>query len=237
MIKTTRVQKFIALSGLCSRRKAEVLISEGKVRVNGKIIGLGDQCLSTDIIKVNSKRISFDLDDMVYIILNKPIGFLTTKSDEFGRRNVFELIGPRDRRGNLFSIGRLDKDTSGLLILTNDGQLTQNIIHPSSKIPKEYEVELNKFLDNKVRSVIEDGVILDDYKLASCRIDRISKKKYVVRIWEGKKRQIRRMFAELHYKVLKLHRRKIGGLDLNDMNIESGDYILIDKKFLEERIF
>jgi len=102
MIKTARVQKFIAHSGLCSRRKAEVLIEEGRVRVNGKVTKLGDQCLPTDEIKVNSRRIIFDLDDKLYIVLNKPNGFVTTKSDEFGRENVFDLLKPTDRRSNLF---------------------------------------------------------------------------------------------------------------------------------------
>lgn len=237
MVDIARVQKFIALSGLCSRRKAELLIEQGKVTVNGNVAKLGDQCLATDVIKVEGKKIVFDLKDRVYIVLNKPIGFVTTKSDEFGRKNVFDLIRANDMRENLFPVGRLDMQTSGLLILTNDGDLAQEIIHPSKKIRKEYEVELNTFLSDRHKQKIEEGLVLDEVKLSPCLIDRVSKKKYVVTIWEGRKRQIRRMFELKQYKVVKLNRRKIGGLDLEKLNIKLGEYRFVTKEFLENSVF
>lgn len=232
-----RVQKFIALSGLCSRRKAEELIEDERVMVNNKIVKLGDQCLPTDIIKVNNKVINFNLDDKIYIILNKPRGYVTTKNDEYGRETVFDLIKKDDKKSNLFSVGRLDKDTTGLLILTNDGDLTQKIIHPSKKIAKEYEVELNKILEDSSKKRIEAGLILDDVKLSECKIERIAKKTYNVTIWEGRKRQIRRMFEQRYCKVRKLHRRKIGNLDLEKLNLNLGEYRLVTKDFLENNIF
>lgn len=238
MEERARVQKFIAISGYCSRRKAEDLIENGKVSVNGKIVKLGDLCLPTDVIKVENKVISFDLDDKIYIILNKPKGYVTTNFDEFNRRTVFDLLSPNDRKSNIFSVGRLDKDTTGLLILTNDGDLTQRIIHPSKKIPKVYIVELDKILTDVEKHRIESGITLDDgVELAPCRIDRLSKKSYIVTIWEGRKRQIRRMFKQRYLKVTKLSRQKIGNLDLNKLNLKIGEYRIVDKNFIEKNLF
>jgi 23S rRNA pseudouridine2605 synthase len=237
-VEKSRVQKFIALSGLCSRRKAEILIEEKRVKVNNKIIGLGDQCLPTDVIKVDNKIISFDLDNKIYILLNKPKGYVTTRADEFNRDTVFDLINVRDMKSNLFSVGRLDKDTSGLLILTNDGDLTQKIIHPSNRIAKEYVVDLNKILDDKNKERIEAGLKLDDdVQLNPCRIQRLGKKSYIVTIWEGRKRQIRRMFEQRYMKVMKLHRTKIGSLELERLKLGLGEYKFVTKEFLENSVF
>ncbi len=234
---TSRVQKFIALSGLCSRRKAEILIEDGKVSVNNRIVSLGDQCSETDTIRVDGKIIRFDVDDKVYIVLNKPKGYVTTKADEFNRDTVFDLLRKSDQKSNLFSVGRLDKDTSGLLILTNDGDLTQLIIHPSQKIAKQYIVDLNKVLEDKAKERIEEGVLLDEVRLAPCTINRLAKKSYEVTIREGKKRQIRRMFEVKYYKVIKLHRTKIGNLELERLNIRPGEYKFVTKDFLKKSIF
>lgn len=237
-MEKARVQKFIALSGLCSRRKAELLIEDGRVKINSKVAVLGDQCLPTDIIKVDNKPILFDLEDKVYIVLNKPRGYVTTKADEFNRDTVFDLLKKNDMKPNLFSIGRLDKETSGLLILTNDGDLTQEIIHPSKRIAKEYIVDLNKILDDKNKERIESGLKLDDdVQLNPCRINRLGKKSYLVTIWEGRKRQIRRMFEQRYMKVIKLHRTKIGDLELDRLKLGFGEYKFVTKDFLKNSIF
>lgn len=237
MEEKTRVQKFIALSGLCSRRNAEELIKEGKVKVNGETISIGDSCLKSDKIEVNDKEISFNLNDMVYIVLNKSSGYVTTNEDEFGRKTVFDFLDEKDKRDNLFSVGRLDKDTSGLLILTNDGEFAQNIIHPSKEIAKEYIVITNKELRREDQTKLEEGVYLDGYQLKPTEIRRIGENKYIVIIYEGRKRQIRRMFEELEYTVENLHRIKIGNLDLKELALGFKEYAFVTRKFLEEKIF
>ncbi len=237
MEEKTRVQKFIAVSGLCSRRAAEELIKQGKVKVNGETISIGDSCLKTDKIEVEGKVISFNLNDKVYIVLNKSSGYVTTNEDEFGRKTVFDFLDEKDKRDNLFSVGRLDKDTSGLLILTNDGDFAQSVIHPSKDIAKEYIVQTDKELRRDDEQKLKDGIILDDYKLKPTEIRRIAENKYVVVIYEGRKRQIRRMFEELGYKVENLHRIKIGGLDLKELGLGFKEYAFVTKKFLEEKIF
>ncbi len=236
-MKLFRVQKFIALSGLCSRRKAEILIEEGRVKVNGKTITLGDMCYETDKIEVNNKQIKFDMDDNIYIVMNKKKGFVTTKADEFNRKTVYDLLEKPDRKENLFSIGRLDKDTSGLLILTTDGWFAQDVIHPSKKIAKEYIVDIDRKLFHKHQEEIEKGLVIDHYKLKPCKIRQISDTKYVIVIFEGRKRQIRNVFEMQGYKVRSLHRIKIGNLDLKGLGLKFGKYKLVSKKFLEDKIF
>lgn len=232
-----RVQKFIALSGIASRRKAEELIEQGRVKVNDKQITIGDKCLPTDKIKVNNKLINFDTDDKKYIIINKSYGYITTKSDELGRKTVFDLLKPQDRKKNLFSVGRLDKDTTGLLILTNDGDFNQQIIHPSKKISKEYIVILDKELENQDKIEIQKGIELDNYKLKRTHIKQIGELTYLVKIFEGRKRQVRRMFEEFNYNIVKLTRIRIGNLDLKDTNLKHGEYEIVSKEFLLKKIF
>jgi len=236
-MEKSRVQKFIAFSGLCSRRKAEILIDEGRVKVNGEVIKLGDSCLKTDKIEVDDKVITFDLNDLVYIVMNKSSGYVTTKSDEFERKTIYDFLEPKDNIDNLFSVGRLDKDTSGLIILTNDGHFSQSIIHPSKKISKEYIVQTNKELRKDDQKKLEEGIYLDSYKLKPTQIRRINENKYIVIIFEGRKRQIRRMFEELDYDVINLHRIKIGNLDLKELDLNFKEYKFVTKEFLEEKIF
>jgi len=233
-----RVQKFIAKSGYCSRRRAEVFIEKEAVTVNGKIVSLGDKCLSTDKIMVNDDLIKLDLKDNVYYVLNKQFGFVTSNSDEFGRRTVFDLILDKDFRSGLFSVGRLDRDTEGLLILTNDGDFSQSVIHPSKKIKKEYVVILDKELLPYHKKKIEAGIILDNYQLSRCSVTKLPhNNKYLVKIFEGRKRQIRRMFEEFDYKIFGLKRIKIGGLDLKELNIDVGKYKKYSRAELERKIF
>lgn len=236
-MKEERVQKFIALSGIASRRKAEELIEQGRVKVNGKKITLGDKCYPDDNIEVDNKKVNFDIDDKIYIILNKKKGYVTTKSDELGRRNVFDLLSKEDNKPNLFSVGRLDKETTGLLILTNDGDLAQKIIHPSSKVFKEYITITDKKIDEKDRKILEKGVVIDGIKLRECKIKDIGNNRYLVKIGEGKKRQIRKMFEIIGHNVLELKRTKIGNLDLKNYNLKPGQYIKISRKEIEDKVF
>lgn len=237
MVEKKRVQKFIALSGFCSRRKAEELIIAQKVKVNGETVSIGDSCFEKDKIEIDGKEIHFNSKDMVYIVMNKSSGYVTTNNDEFSRKTIYDFLDEKDKKDNLFSVGRLDKDTSGLLILTNDGDFAQSIIHPSKEIPKEYIVQTSKELRKDDQKILEDGIKLDEYKLKPLEIRRISQNKYIVIIYEGRKRQIRRMFEELNYDIINLHRIRIGGLDLKDLELGFKEYAYVTKKFLEEKIF
>lgn len=231
-----RVQKFIAIAGIASRRGAEKLIEEGRVKVNGEVISIGDKCLSTDKIEVDGKQISFDLEDKTYIVLNKTDDCTSTKLENFNRKTIFDLLDKKDNHSNLFSVGRLDRNTTGLIILTNDGGLSQRIIHPSKKIAKEYLLSLNKKLKEDDKRKIESGLILDKYQLSSCKIKNIGPS-YSITIYEGRKRQIRRVFEQLGYEVVKLKRTRIGNLNLNLIDIKEGEYKKVSKEFLEKNIF
>ncbi len=231
-----RVQKFISISGFASRRKAEDLIRNGRVKVNGKIINLGDKCFPNDLIEIDNKKINFNLNEKIYIVLNKKVGYTSSKSDEFNRKTIYNLLKPSDNKSNLFSVGRLDRNTSGLIILTNDGGLSQRIIHPSKKIPKEYVIGLNKKLKNEDRLKIENGLILDGFQLSKCNIYPLGSN-YRIIIYEGRKRQIRRIFEMVGYEVISLKRTRIGNLNLNLLNLKEGEYKLVKKEFLEKNIF
>ncbi len=233
-----RIQKFIALSGYCSRRKAEELIISGKVKVNGKIANIGDKCSINDMIVVDGKIIKIESSNKkIYIVMDKPKGYVCSKSDKFNKKTIYDLILKKDFENNLFSVGRLDKDTTGLIIITNDGDFAQSIIHPSKKINKHYLVFLNRKLSEIDRKKIETGIIIDDYKLKKCLIENIEGKKYNVVISEGRKRQIRRMFELSGYEVVNLRRTNIGSLDIESINFKLSCYKLVSKEFLEKNIF
>lgn len=230
-----RVQKHIAQAGYCSRRKAEELIGEGRVKVNNKLISLGDKCSEEDEVRIDNKIISLEKPQCQYVLMNKPKGVVTTNSDEMDRKTVFDILPDNLKEYRLFSVGRLDKETTGLLLLTNDGNLSQKIIHPSSKIPKIYHVTLDKKLQEQDKKTLEKGIHLEGYKLAPCVIKN-HKTYYVVKIWEGRKRQIRRMFEEKEYQVKELERVRIGNLDLYKLNLKPGQVKKVKKEFLEKTI-
>lgn len=232
-MEKARVQKFIAGSGYSSRRKAEELISQGKVSVNGKKVSLGDHCFENDEITVLGKKLKIDVDSKTYYVLNKPSGFVCSNLDKFNSRTVFDIV--KDK--GLFSVGRLDKDTTGLLILTNDGDFAQKVIHPSSKLEKEYVLKLNKELDIKSWRNIEKGLVLDGYQLSNCKISKISKFEYSIIIFEGRKRQIKRVFEMKGYKVLNLHRERIGNLKLSLLKLKVGEFKKVNKEKLLRSLF
>lgn len=229
-----RVQKFISISGYCSRRKAEELIKEKRVKVNGEIIEIGGQCFPTDKITIDNKEISFSLDKKKYIILNKPKGYVCSREDKFNSKTIFDIILKNDFENNLFSIGRLDKDTEGLIIITNDGGMNQRIIHPSKKIEKEYILKLNKKLNDVDKKSIESGLVLEGYKLSRCKITEIKNNIYSIIINEGRKRQIRNVFSMKKYRVEDLKRVRIGNLRLNEKEIKTGKYKIVNKEFINK---
>lgn len=228
-----RINKFIAQSGYCSRRNADELIKNSKVYVNGTILlDLSYQVNDTDIVEVEGKKINLK-EDKIYIALNKPIGYASTVKDKFADKKVVDLIKSDTR---VYPVGRLDKDSHGLLILTNDGEFTYELTHPKFEHKKIYEV-LVKGKPNKTEiKQLKDGILLDGYKLKKSKIEFIENikndTKYRVTIFEGRNRQIRRMFDFINHPVLDLKRVQIGNYKM-DNSLKSGEYKLLKSKDLD----
>lgn len=204
--------------GVASRRAAEEMISNGEVEVNGAVVSeMGTKVNpQTDVVKVNGQTYSL-AQKLVYILLNKPKDFITTSNDEKGRRTVLDLVNVRER---VYPVGRLDRQTTGVLLLTNDGMLANKLMHPSSKIIKSYHASLDKSLDLVHAEKISRGVFLEDGKTAPAELEIIpgtKNKEIVIHIHEGKNRQVRRMFESFGYEVDKLHRVQYAGLTVKGL--------------------
>ena len=220
-----RLQKIIANSGYCSRRKAEELISGGRVKVNGEVINeLGFKASPIDFIQVDNISIS-EREEKEYYLLNKPRGVISSVSDEKDRKTVVDLI-KTDKR--IYPVGRLDYDTTGLIILTNDGTLTNLLTHPKNKIEKVYVAKINGILSKEELIRLSTGVIVDGKKTsrAKIKIKKIDKKNNVsvlqLIIHEGRNHQVKKMIEAVGYKVLKLKRESIAFLTLD--GLKSGEY-------------
>ena len=212
---TERVQKLIAAGGLCSRRTAEAWIEAGRVTVNGHRIALGDRAdPDTDIIKVDGRAVNARARK-VYLMLHKPRGFVTTLSDERGRRTAAELV--RGCGTRVYPVGRLDRDSEGLLLFTNDGVLTQRLLHPSHQVDKVYIVSVSG-ADEGSAGRLRAVTSLDGQPIAPAQVDELYRRgdraEYRVVIHQGKKRQIRRMCAAVGLTVTRLCRIAEGGLEL-----------------------
>ena len=212
---TIRLQAYLSRCGVCSRRKAEELVREGKVKVNGKIEVEPYFRVFPDKDKVEVDGESVSVKDKVYLLFHKPAGVTTTKKDKFAAKTVFDFL-PRKLK-HLHSVGRLDKDTSGLLILTNDGEVTYRLTHPKFRVGKTYNVFLDKSVKKSDISVLSKGVVLDGKKTSPCKIRISSPRKVDMVIYEGRKRQVRRMFSSLGYRVTRLFRTGEGFLKLSDL--------------------
>lgn len=209
-----RLNKYIGSCGVCSRREADVLIAEGRVEVNGKKVDvLGTKINKGDKVKVDGKLISSV--EKHYVILNKPKDYITTTKDPQGRRTVMELVQDTDIE-RLYPVGRLDRNTTGLLLFTNDGMLAQRLIHPKRRIKKVYAVTLDKPLTKKDSELILTGVQLDDGWMKAdhlAYVDPNDQSKIGIEIHSGRNRVIRRLFEHLEYEVVALDRVLFGGLD------------------------
>jgi len=225
-----RLQKVIANSGYTSRRKAEELILKGLVKVNGiKVYELGVKVSTSDLIEVDGYIIKNE--NKVYYLLNKPRGIITSTSDDKGRKTVVDLINTNVR---IYPVGRLDYDTTGALILTNDGELANLIMHPKSKIDKVYIEKINGLIGKSQLQKLERGILIDGKKTSKsrARIKSYDKKTDTsiveLTIHEGKNHQVKKMFEALGYDVLKLKRERISFLDVN--NLKSGEYRILNPK-------
>lgn len=216
-----RLQKYIAKSGVASRRKAEELILEGKIQVNGKTITeLGIKVNpEKDIVTYNGRKLKTE-EEFVYILLNKPIGYVTTVKDQFGRDSVLDLVKIKE---HLVPVGRLDMYTSGALVLTNDGDFVYKVTHPKHEIEKTYTVTIKGIVKNEEVEMLRKGVKIEDYttKPAKVKILKTDEEKNISRleitIHEGKNRQVRKMCESVGHKVLALHRSKIAGIGVKDI--------------------
>lgn len=218
-----RLNKYIANAGVCSRRAADKLIDENKVKVNGKVVLEKGTVIDTykDNVEVNGKKISIS-EEKVYILLNKPKGYITTAKEQFNRPFVLDLINEKER---VYPVGRLDMDTSGLLILTNDGQLTNKITHPKNHIHKTYEAILKNELSNVDMQKLEKGVDIGGYVTQPAKVQKLGDKKVRITISEGKNRQVRKMFETVNNKVVELKRISIGKLTLENLEVGKFKYV------------
>lgn len=230
-MEEVRLQKFMADCGVASRRKCEEYISNGFVKVNGKAINeLGVKINpKKDIVEYNGRILRQASKNNIYILLNKPIGYVTTVKDQFSRDTVLDLIKGINER--IVPVGRLDMYTSGALILTNDGEFVYKVTHPKYEIEKTYVATLSGIIQNDAIEKLKNGVEIEDYttKPAKVRILKIDNEKNISRleitIHEGKNREVRKMCEAVGYKVMALHRSKIGKIDVKDLRIGQWRYL------------
>lgn len=232
-----RLQKYLAECGVASRRKCEEFIEEGRVKVNGKIVELGHKVNpKTDKVEFDGKIIKQEKKEFTYILLNKPIGVVTTAEDQFDRETVLDLVKVKTR---VVPVGRLDMYTSGALILTDDGDFIYKVTHPKHEINKTYTVTLVGKVSNEDIEKLRQGVEIDGgyiTKPAKARIMKIDEQKNISRveitIHEGKNRQVRKMCEAIGKKVIALHRAKIGNLGVKDLKL--GTWRYMTKKEVEQ---
>ena len=226
-----RLQKVIANLGYTSRRHAEELIKLGKVKVNGNTITeLGTKVKSTDTIEVENTILDNN-KNYEYYLLNKPRGVISSSSDEYGRKTVVDIIDTKER---IYPVGRLDYDTTGILLLTNDGNLANKLMHPSSKIEKKYIAKVSGLVTGLEIKKLRDGVIIDGRKTSKAKVNlkkydkKANKSTVELVIHEGRNHQIKKMFESIKHDVLKLKREKYANLDLT--NLKSGEYRKLTNK-------
>lgn len=214
-----RIQKILALMGIASRRKAEEFIIEGRVTVNGKPAVLGMKAdTETDHIKVDGKLLT-KAEPKVYLMFNKPAGVVTSLSDPEGRPTVKDFL--KGIKYRVFPVGRLDYDSEGLLLMTNDGDFAHSVLHPSKKIPKTYAVKVKGIIDEGALEKLRRGIKLEDGLTAPAKAKKVRQAEnnswIEITIYEGRKRQVRRMLEKVGYPVIKLRRTGIDGLRLGDL--------------------
>ncbi len=211
-----RLQKFLAESGVASRRKSEELIEQGKVKVNGRTAMIGDKIdPKKDTVTVSGKKI-VKTKTFTYIVLHKPRGFITTMSDEKDRKCVAELI--KDVDGRVYPVGRLDKDSEGMLLFTNDGAFANAMTHPTKHVPKTYRVTVRPSISEEQITALTQGVIIEERKTAPAEVRVITKEEgrvvLEIILYEGRNRQIRKMCEEVGLEVARLKRTAIGSIKL-----------------------
>ena len=218
-----RINKFVAAASGVSRRRADLLVSSGRVTVNGFTSAIGQDVTEADEVRLDGQTLHYRLEHSI-VLLNKPVGYVSSRSGQ-GSQTIYDLLPPELHQ--LKPVGRLDKDSSGLLLLTDDGQLTYELTHPKFQKQKVYQVTLDHDLEPLHQQMINDiGLQLDDglSRLQLARLSETNRTDWQVTMSEGRNRQIRRTFASLDYEVVKLHRSQFGTYTIDD--IPSGKYRL-----------
>lgn len=227
-----RINKYLASLGLASRRMIDTLILNGEIKVNGEIAVQGMNISEKDEIVISGKKVNKKSEEKVYFMLNKPLEILSSSSDNRGRKTVVDLI-KTDKR--IFPIGRLDYMTTGLIILTNDGELFNRLVHPKSEIYKKYYVKVFGKIKKEEIDELKRGVLLEDGETLPAKVSVVgfknNKTEMYISIREGRNRQIRRMIEKFGYKVLSLSREKIGELYLGEL--KEGEYRELTKQEVE----
>lgn len=229
-----RLNKFLSSCGIASRRKCDELISQGLVKVNGKVVvQLGVEVDKNDIVEFNGKRVELK-ESYVYYIFNKPKGCVTTSKDDRGRKTVLDYFSNVPNR--IFCVGRLDYNTTGLLILTNDGEFANNVAHPKKHITKTYNVSIRGSITDAEIQKLQNGVVIDGKRTLPAKIKVIEQKpnmtKLEIIIFEGRNREIRKMFESINKLIVSLERVKIGELCLGDL--ARGEYKKVSKNLIEK---
>ena len=221
-----RLQKYLSGAGVCSRRKGEEYIKVGRVKVNGEIvIEQGIQVdPEKDRVEVDGKIVRIK-NQMIYVVMNKPAGYITSRSHG-DRKIVFDLINIKER---LNPVGRLDKDSTGLLLLTNDGELHNRLIHPSFDHEKEYEVETLKPINDKSLEQLRRGIVIENKKTRPAKVDRMAENSFKIILKEGRKRQIRRMVEKVDNRVVSLHRTRISTLHIGKLKMGQWRHLFPDE--------
>ncbi|MDE7453103.1 MAG: rRNA pseudouridine synthase [Clostridia bacterium] len=226
-----RINKYLASSGVASRRECDKLILEGRVSVNGKTATLGIDVSEDDEIKLNGNIVTVKKNE--YYILNKPKGYICSVTDDKGRKTVLDLMP--DNVGRIYPVGRLDYDSEGLLILTTDGELAQHLTHPSNEVPKTYLVKVEGTLTENALNPIRSGIEIDGYVTKKCKAHIVeTNKEYTkvhVTLTEGKNREVRKMFAAIGKEVTLLKRIKIGEITLR--GLDRGSFRKLDRQEVE----
>ena len=226
-----RLQKYLSQCAVASRRKSEELIASGKVKVNGKVAGLGDKINpKRDTVTVSGKKI-IKHTEHTYIVLHKPRGFITTMSDEMDRKCVAELI--KDVKCRVFPVGRLDKDSEGMLLFTNDGDFANALTHPTKHVPKTYRVTVRPSISEDQLTALTEGIIIDDRKTAPAEVHVVTKEEnrvvLEIILYEGRNRQIRKMCEEVGLEVARLKRTAIGSIKLGMLKQGSWRHLTDDE--------
>ena len=222
-----RLNAFLARSGVASRRRADGLIREGRVRVNGAPGELNTVVGAHDVVEVDGRRV--ERQPLAYLLLHKPGGVVTTASDPQGRPTVVELVSHATR---VVPVGRLDADTTGALVLTNDGQLAHRLAHPRYGVPKVYEAEVEGSPGEEVLAALRKGVLLEDGRTAPAEVRALAPGVVELTLHEGRKRQVKRMLEAVGHPVRRLHRSRYAGLELGDL--EPGEWRELTRDELSE---
>ena len=212
-----RLQQYMARAGLASRRKSEELIKEGRVKVNGLIASLGDRVGPEDDVEVDGKAL-LGAESFVYFAFNKPRGVLSTVKDSRGRKTILDFYQGKKR---IYPVGRLDYDSQGLILMTNDGDFAQLFIHPRYGIDKDYELLLDYELSSEDIRALKSGVEIDGYRTRPIEIKKLARRRYKFTLVEGRNRQIRKMVETRGKRVLELTRTRVGPFELGELALGS----------------